>query len=192
MRWSNKTTMHATAGRPPRNFQVVCSRPPGIWKLRHAIWRSQSCFWLPSVFTLVSNEHISKVAKRLVQLTHKPNIEQQLIWAGHLSRGGVPTDFDVYFHKMGGGEFVRRMGCRFENNLLSILMEVKVYLLGILWKRKFTSKKSFLWEDEKVLKYLSRSKKKQESQSKFFSCCDPSRKSRLFPRNVHLPSPLSW
>ena len=51
------------------------------------------------------------------------------------------------------------MGCRFENNLLSILMEVKVYLLGILRKRKFTSENSFLWEDEKILKYLSRSKK---------------------------------
>ena len=55
-----------------------------------------------------------------------------------------------------------------DNNLLSILMEVKVYLLGILWKRKFTSKKSFLWEDEKVLKYLSRSKKnKNHNQNSF-------------------------
>ena len=84
------------------------------------------------MFTLVSNEHIPKVAKRLVQLTHKPNIEQQLIWAGHLS-GGVPTDFDVYFHKSGWGEnFSEEWVVDFENNLLSILMEVKVYLLGIL------------------------------------------------------------
>ena len=58
------------------------------------------------------------------------------------------------------GDLVRRICCLFDNNLLSILMEVKVYLLGILWKRKFTSKKSFLWKDEKVLKYFFRSKKK--------------------------------
>ena len=47
-------------------------------------------FYYPaSVFTLVSNEHISKVAKRLVHFTHKPNIKQQLIWAGHLSELGA-------------------------------------------------------------------------------------------------------
>ena len=46
--------------------------------------------------------------------------------------GGMPTDFDVYFHKRGGENLSEECVVYFENNLLSILMEVKVYLLGIL------------------------------------------------------------
>ena len=128
--------MHATAGRPPRNFQVVCSRPPphGIWK-RHAIWRSQSCFLLPSVFTLVSNEHIPKVAKRLVQLTHKPNIEQQLIWAGHLSGGGANGFWRVLSQKGGG------WGGRIcQKNRLSIL---RTTCCLFWWKWKYIFLESF-------------------------------------------------
>ena len=87
------------------------------------------------MFTLVSNEHIPKVAKRLVQLTHKPNIEQQLIWAGHLSGGGGPTDFDVYFHKMGGG-----VGRICQKNGLSIL---RTTCCLFWWKWKYIFLESF-------------------------------------------------
>ena len=123
--------MHATAGRPPRNFQVVCSRPPWHMPKRHAICRSQSCFSLPSVFALASNEHTHLEGCenwRLVHFTHKPNIEQQLIWARHLSGWG-PTDFDVYFHKRGGGRIC-------QNNGLSIL-RTTCCLFWWEWKSTF-------------------------------------------------------
>ena len=153
----------------PNSFSLPKSR---CWSQSNTS-TSEIPYIVNTPFSLAKSLRLAFRANHLLQRTYLEGCEkigaanpQTKRWAATnlcwtLVRGefSLPMDFDCTFTMGGTGEFVRRICCLFDNNLLSILMEVKVYLLGILWKRKFTSKNSFLWEDERILKYLSRSKK---------------------------------
>ena len=104
-------------GAPYETSRLYVQDPHGICQKKHAICRSQSCFSLPSVFALASNEHISKVAKRLVHFTHKPKIEQQLIWAGHLAEVGGSGFWRAFSQQGGESNFFPQNNMLWTNSL---------------------------------------------------------------------------